>query len=111
MAATPDINPYDQGQCRDHENEYVQVSENEKGDDDHDDSIADLATLLREFHILALPVCLVISVYQTGALTARHSRAFSQIFLRQMRLAPTDLQRIGRRFFRKRADRRNILSS
>jgi hypothetical protein len=32
------------------------VGENQEGDDDHDDSIANLATLLRELHLFALPV-------------------------------------------------------
>jgi hypothetical protein len=55
----------------------VNVGENQEGDDDHDDSIANLATLFRELHLFALPVLLMTSVYQASAEIARHSQDFS----------------------------------
>jgi hypothetical protein len=55
----------------------VEVGENQKRDDHHDDLIANLAAFARELHFLALSVLLMTSVYQTGAENPRDSQDFS----------------------------------
>jgi hypothetical protein len=64
----------------------VEVGKNQKRDGHHDDLIANLATLLSEFHFLALPVF----AYDLSLSSSRgNCQRFAEFFLRQMTHAKT----------------------